>query len=170
MTLTFSALARHRLGAPAAVVLGLALQASLCATPATAQTSGTIKNSGSVGAVFTISTEQTYYYATRAFKAKQDALCQVTNTMQVLDTTPPLAGSTTAYVRVAVNRNGVDADDGILRQFLTSHGVAGYQPTVTRSALIPISTGQTVQFGVSLGGATVWEGATLSVQTTYLCF
>lgn len=170
MTVTPQAQSRHPRLAPAAAVLALALLASLGATPAAAQTTGTIKNSGSVGAVFTISTGQIYYYVTRAFKAKQDALCQVTNTMQVLDTTPPVAGSTTAFVRVAANRNGVDSDDGILRQFLTSHGISGYQPTVTRSALMPITAGQTVQFGVSLDGATVWEGATLSVQTTYLCF
>ena len=151
------------------------LAAALCAafgatTPAIAQTTGTIKNSGSVGAVFNISTAQTYYYATRAFKAKQDALCQVTSSIQVLDTTPPLAGSTTAFVRVAANRSGVDSDDGILRHFLTSHGISGYQPTVTRTALMPITAGQTVQFGVSLGGATAWEGASMTVQTTYLCY
>ncbi|MDZ7814353.1 MAG: hypothetical protein U5L74_15230 [Ideonella sp.] len=157
---------------PARVAL---LAAALCAglgasAPALAQTTGTIKNSGSVGAVFTISTEQNYYYATRAFKAKQDALCQVTSTIQVLDTTPPLAGSTTAFVRVAAKRNTVDSDDGILRHFLTSHGISGYQPPVTRTALMPITAGQTVQFGVSLSGATAWEGASMTVQTTYLCY
>lgn len=157
--------------APRLALLAAALCAGLAATaPASAQSTGTIKNSGSVGAVFNISTAQTYYYATRAFKAKQDALCQVTSSIQVLDTTPPLAGSTTAYVRVAANRSGVDSDDGILRHFLTSHGISGYQPTVTRTALMPITAGQTVQFGVSLGGATAWEGASMTVQTTYLCY
>ena len=110
-----------------------------------------------------------FYPVTVAFVAPANANCLVTSSVQMSDATPPPVGPTGTFFRNAVKRNGVDAEDGQFGHYLTSLGVAGVQPDITRTSLISVTAGQTVQFGVYLGSPTTWAGATMFASTTYLC-
>lgn len=111
-----------------------------------------------------------FFMATPSFVAPANATCLVTTSIQIDDLTPPALGPTGTYFRNAVSRNGVNSDDGVYGHYVTSLGVGGKQPAVTRSSVISITAGQTIQFGAFLGNvSTAFAAATVSVQTAYFC-
>jgi hypothetical protein len=94
--------------------------------------------------------------------------CLVTSSVQV----KPAAGAPaeSVYLRNAVSRDGVNAEDGVYGQYLTNDGSGNKQPSASRSSVLSVSPGQSVAFGVYLGGLTTgWFSAPAAVATSYLC-
>ena len=80
------------------------------------------------------------------------------------------AGETQIYFRTMLSINGVSSHDGVSGQYLISSGLTGYQPSMTRSAVINISAEQTIQFGAFLGSVESGAvGGFVFVQTSYFC-
>lgn len=117
----------------------------------------------------TVATATEHYPVTPAFVAPANMTCLVTSSVQFFDNTPPPAGAPGTYLRNSVRRNGVDAEDLLFGQYFVSNGIAGRQPSMTRSSVISISAGQTIQFGVFLGFPSPFDGATMYASTAYLC-
>jgi hypothetical protein len=113
-----------------------------------------------------------YILATPAFVAETSATCLVTSSVQ-LDpgaAAVPL-GSDYGFVRNAVSRDGVNAQDGVYGQYLMSNGLITMQPSISRASVIAVSAGQTVRFGAYIGGVGGnGVGAFASVQTAYSCW
>lgn len=127
-------------------------------------------NTGAVIATLLGTGASEFVMATPAFVAPANATCLVTSSIQIEDFTPPVAGITATYFRNAVNRNGVDSDDGVYGHYIYSTGTNGKQPSMTRSSVISISAGQTIRFGAFLGNViTAFATATVEVQTSYIC-
>lgn len=111
-----------------------------------------------------------FFMVTPAFVAAANATCLVTTSLQMKDFTPPPAGDSSTFFRNAVQRNGTNANDGVFGQYVISNGIAGRQPVISRSSVISIAAGQTIQFGAYLGSSAQWgAGAFVSVQTAYIC-
>lgn len=114
-----------------------------------------------------------YIFVTPAFTPTTSLLCTVTSSVQVTLASPAPVGANIVYVRNAVRRNGATlANDAQFGHYLTSTGTTGLQPDVTRTSLISVTAGQSVEFGAFLGNvAGSWFNAanTVSVSTEYDC-
>lgn len=79
---------------------------------------------------------------------------------------PSAAAGDDAYMRNA--RSGVN--DGLVGQRLCNNG-GGWQPSVTRASVMPVTPGVSVQFGVFFGDLHVdtgWYSTPFTVTTAYL--
>jgi hypothetical protein len=126
-------------------------------------------NTAALFYTLTSSTSQQFALATAPFTAPANATCLVTSSVQLAPLGPLPTGSTSLFVRNAVSRNGVTADDGLYGQYLVSVGVGGQQPSLTRSSVVAVTQGDVVQFGAYLGNASLYVGGSVAVQTSYLC-
>ena len=117
----------------------------------------------------TVVTGTEHYPVTPSFVAPANMTCLVTSSVQFNDSTPPVAGSPGTFLRNSVRRNGVDSEDGQFGHYFVSNGLIGRQASLTRSTVIAISAGQTIQFGVYLGAPSHFDGATLYATTAYHC-
>ena len=95
--------------------------------------------------------------------------CLVTSTVQ---TQPAGLLSNGVYFRNAVRRDGVNAEDGQYGMYLSNDGTGRKQPSVSRTSVLTISSGQTVAFGVYFGDifvAPAWYNVPYAVTTSYIC-
>ena len=94
--------------------------------------------------------------------------CMVTSSIQ---TQPPAsAPNDTVYLRNAVSRNSVNADDAQYGPYLYNDGTGRKQPPLTRSSVFTVTAGQTVAFGVYFGGLSgTWFNSAYSPATSYFC-
>ena len=88
-----------------------------------------------------------------------------------IQTQPPAsAPNDTVYLRNAVSRNSVNAEDSQYGPFLSNDGTGRKQPPLTRSSVITVTAGQTVAFGVYFGGLSgTWFNSPFSASTSYFC-
>ncbi len=94
--------------------------------------------------------------------------CLVTSTLQMQP--PANAPNDIVYVRNAVSRNAVNADDLQYGHYLYNDGTGRKQPPTTRTSVLAVVPGQTVAFGVFFGSLTgTWFGSPYAVTTSYLC-
>jgi len=128
--------------------------------------SNTTLSSATIG-----SSDALFIMPTSTFVAAADYTCLVTSTVQPNLVAALSPGNTAVFFRNAVARDGgAPADDGVYGLYLTSDGQPGMQATATRSSVIGVSAGQTVQFGAYLGSAThLGSGSTVQAQTAYSC-
>jgi hypothetical protein len=111
-----------------------------------------------------------YLLTSPTFVAARRMSCLVTSSVQVDPGGAVPIGSDIAYVRNAVARNGVAANDGVYGQYIVSNGLITRQPSLSRSSIIQVEAGESVRFGAYLGGVPASAvGATARVQTSYLC-
>jgi len=112
-----------------------------------------------------------YIMVTPAFTAPRLVTCYVTSSVQVnLATAAPIGAGAAVYLRNAKLDNGTNSNDGAYGHYLTSLGVSGNQPDITRSSTFTISAGHSVQFGVFIGNASApWAGSTAYVSTSFDC-
>lgn len=112
--------------------------------------------------------DSTHLYNIAPFTPAASGACLVTSSVQVHTTAPNSAQG--PFMRVAYKRNGADHNDGVYGHYLASNGQAGYQPSVSRTTVVPVTAGDTYEFGVFLGSAdATWQGDQAAVRTTYLC-
>jgi hypothetical protein len=109
-----------------------------------------------------------YRLVTPPFTAPANATCVVTSSVQASPATTS-APDAEVFFRNAVKRNGVDDDDRQYGHYLTNDGTPGLQPSATRSSVLAIAAGQTIQFGVFFGRSASWAGAETAVATSYIC-
>jgi hypothetical protein len=96
--------------------------------------------------------------------------CVVDSSVQ----TQPVAAApaNTVFFRNAVSRNAFTADDGQYGHYLYNDGTNKKQPTMTRSSVMTVTAGQTVQFGVFFGDVQVspfWYNQPYAAVTSYIC-
>ena len=96
--------------------------------------------------------------------------CLVTSSVQIDPAGAVPLGSDFAFLRNAVSRNGVNAQDVVYGQYITSNGLITRQPSITRSSVISVDAGETIRFGAYLGAVPAGAAGGLAyVQTSYLC-
>ncbi len=97
--------------------------------------------------------------------------CLVTSTVQ-MQPSATSAPNGVVFFRNAVSRNAVENDDGQFGQYLYNDLVARRQPPMTRSSVITVTAGQSVQFGVFFGDLNIalgWYNSPYTATTSYLC-
>ena len=105
---------------------------------------------------------------TPTFVAPANLSCVVTSTVQAQPAAA--APNDILYLRNAVSRNGVNAEDGQYGLYLYNDGTGRKQPPITRSSVLSVASGQTIAFGVYFGGLTAgWFGTSYGVTTSYIC-
>lgn len=131
-----------------------------------------VKGSNSVSNSVALVSGANYILATPAFVAETNATCMVTSSVQIDPAAAAVPiGSEYGFVRNAVSRDGVNAQDGVYGQYVISDGLTTMQASISRASVIAVSAGQTVRFGAyisGVGGNAV--GAVASVQTAYVCW
>jgi hypothetical protein len=114
-----------------------------------------------------------YIVVTAPFTPTGNLLCTVTSSVQMTLATPAPVGAAIVYVRNAVRRDGNSvANDTHFGHYLTATGTTGVQPDVTRTSLISVSAGHSVEFGAFLGnvaGSWLNAGNSVAVSTEYDC-
>lgn len=128
-------------------------------------------NSANVNAQLVLGSN--YVYSVPPFVVDRTGTCFVTTEVQVSQASGgPVVpiGSTIAYVRIAIERNGVNGQDGVYGQYIVSNGLSTLQAQGSRTHVVPVTAGQTIRFGAffgSVSGNAVGKSAT--VHTTYHC-
>jgi len=127
------------------------------------------KSSFTFGA--TVTSGSPYFFpGASSFVAPATATCLVTTTVQMNPSSARVpAGATPSYFLIATARNGVIRDDGMFAQNFVSNGLAGQQPTLSRSAVVAIAAGDTVKFGIFFVFQSAWLNVPLTVVTSYIC-
>jgi len=111
-----------------------------------------------------------YVMATPALVAERDMSCLVTSSVQIDPSGAVPIGSAFAFMRNAVSRNGVNANDGVRGQYVISNGLITMQASLTRSSVVTVGAGETIRFGAYVDGAPASAlGALVEVQTSYVC-
>ncbi len=112
-----------------------------------------------------------FLYSTPPFVAEANATCLVTSSLQLDPVNAVPIGDLFGYFRIAVSRNGVNAQDGVFGQYVPSNGLITRQPPITRTAVIAVTAGQTVRFGAYFfPQAANAVGSNATVHTAYVCY
>jgi hypothetical protein len=114
-----------------------------------------------------------YLIITTPFTPTANLTCVVTTSVQPTVVSPAPVGAQIVYVRNAMRRGGSAlSNDTFFGHYLSSNGVAGAQPDMSRTSLFSVTPGQSVEFGVFLGnvaGGWAASGNSVAVATSYDC-
>ncbi len=110
------------------------------------------KGSNAASANAALASGANYILATPPFVAESNATCLVTSSVQIDPVNAVPLGDDIAFMRNAVSRDGVNAQDLVYGQYIMSNGLITRQPAITRASVISVVAGQTVRFGAYLAG------------------
>ena len=135
-------------------------------------TAGAVRRGFGSNAGIALTSGDNYVFVTFPFTPTTNLLCTVTTSVQVNLSTPAPVGAAIVYMRNAVRRDGSStANDATFGHYLTSTGAIGLQPDITRTSLISVTAGHSVEFGAFLGNvAGSWSSSsTVALSSEYDC-
>ena len=109
-----------------------------------------------------------YFFPTGTFVASFDMTCLVSSDIQIR-LGANLDGPSFTFLKNAIERDGTDANETARGYNLVRTGVAGNQPSMSRTSQFDVVEGESVQFGIYLSVNPDEVGGEVDWRSTYDC-